>query len=282
MSIFFSFIALAACLNLTACRADEEQQRKLLNEIISRSAMIDSEKKKIIEYGGNIDSLKAHLDSVSKDAELYQKTSQALYLENRDLDHTIKRKDQEAKNYRREITQLRADKKTNEEKIVALDVELHEISADRERLTGLTKNLQEKLVYAQQILKEVREEMHAVQNSVRLMVGTEKLLKEEGFLKTGPWFRKWYKLVGKPQSDDSRVKLVPINKQLRLTLQAIPEALVDHSGKLKLKALVDRSGKLKEGRDYKVSESRGTTIITFTNKDFLGGADVLAVVEVKN
>ena len=280
MSIFFSFLALAACLSLAACCADEEEQRKLLNEIISRSAMIDSEKRKIIEYEGNIAHLRAHLDSVSKDAELYQDKSQDLYRKNRDLDQQIKRKDQEAKNYRREITQLRADKKTNEDKIVALDVELYEVSADRGRLKDLTEDLQEKIVYAQEVLDEVQK----VQNSVRLMVGTEKLLKRNGFLKTGRGFslRKWYKLVGKPKSDDSRVKLVPINQQLRLTLQTVPKALVDRSGKLKLKALVDRSGKLKKGRDYKISESRGTTIITFTNRDFLGGTDVLAVVEVKN
>ena len=72
MSIFFSFLALADYLSLAACRADEEQ-RRLLDEIIERSAMIDSEKKKIISYKGDIARLKTHLDSVSKDAELYQK-----------------------------------------------------------------------------------------------------------------------------------------------------------------------------------------------------------------
>lgn len=283
MSIFFSFLALAACLSLAACSANEEEQRRLLDEIIERSAMIDSEKKKIISYKGDMALLKTHLDSVSKDAELYQKKSQELYLKNRDLSQEIEQRDREAKDYRHQIIQLRADKQANEEKIAELDVEFAEISADRDRLTGLTENLQEKLVYAQQILEEVRR----IQNSVRLMVGTEKLLKRNGFLKTGRGlsFRKWYKLVGKPKSDDPRVKLVPINQQLSLNIQTIPEALVGRSGKLgklKLKALVDRSGKLKEGRDYKVSKSRGTTIITFTNRDFLGGADVLAVVEVKN
>ena len=286
MSIFFYFLALAACLSLAACSADEEEQRRLLDEIIERSAMIDSEKRKIISYEGDITRLRAHLDSVSKDAELYQRKSQELFKRNRGLSQEIDQRDREAKDYRHKITQLRADKQAKEEKIAELDVEIDVISADRDRLKGLTENLQKKIIYAQKILDEVRK----VQNSVRLIVGTEKRLKEEGFLKTGRGvsFRKWYKLIGKPESDDTRVKLVPINQQLHLTLQAIPKALVDRSGRLELAALVDRSGKLKKGRDYKVSKSRGTrgstgtTIITFTNKDFLGGADVLAVVKVKN
>ena len=273
MSIFFSFLALAACLSLAACGEDEEKQRRLLNEIIRRSTMNDSLKKKLIDYKGDNALLEAELDSLGKFGELLQKN-------NRDLYQEVKKNRQEVKNYRHNITQLQAEKQANEREIDRLGVEFAEISADRDRLTGLTQDLQKKLVYAQQVIQEVRQ----VQNSVRLMVGTEKLLKENGFLETGRGLslRKRYKLVGKPQRDDPRIKLVPINQQLRLTLRAIPKALVDRSGRLKLKALVDRSGKLKEYRDYEVSESGETTIITFTNGDFLSGADVLAVVEVKN
>lgn len=77
---------------------------------------------------------------------------------------------------------------------------------------------------------------------------------------------------------------MPLNQQLDLTPNSVPEALVDRSGKLKLKILVDRHGKLKEGRDYIVDRSKGTTIITFITfiNRVLEGTDILAVVEVKS
>ena len=74
---------------------------------------------------------------------------------------------------------------------------------------------------------------------------------------------------------------MPLNQQLHLTIDSVPGALVGRSGKLDLKALVDSHGKLKEGRDYKVKKSKGTTIITFVNR-VLEGTDVLAVVEVED
>jgi len=117
---------------------------------------------------------------------------------------------------------------------------------------------------------------------VCLLIGTEDLLKSNGFLATSrSRLLKQYKLVKKIAGDDSRVKIVSINQQLDLTLGSFPRALVDRSGPLKLKELVDRHGKLKEGRDYTVDKNSNTTIITFVNR-VLEGTDVLAVVEFKD
>ena len=298
MSIFFAFLALVACLSLAASCEDKNERDKRDKEVKAIASLIQEN----LGYESKINLLETDLDSLGRVKELLQKKNQALFQENQVLSQEIKKNNQEIKNYRHEIaqlqtenqasaeeiTELRADKQASVKKIAKLGAEFAEISADRDRLRGLNENLQEKLVYAQQIFEEVRE----AENSVRLMVGTEKLLEGNGFLKTSESSiqrkpgsirrkQKQYKLVGKPKSDDPHVKLVPINQQLRLTLQAIPKALVDRSGKLKLKALVDRSGKLEKGRDYKVSESRGTMIITFTNR-VLAGTDVLAVVEIKN
>lgn len=160
-----------------------------------------------------------------------------------------------------------------------LAVEIDSISVDRDRLIGVNQDLKNKL----NEIKETLDAVHRIQNSVRLLVGTEARLKSNRFLETGrnARLRKQYKLVKKLEGDDSRVKIVPLNQQLDLTLNSVPEALVDRSGNIKLKVLVDRHGKLKEGRDYIVDKSKGATIITFINR-VLEGTDVLAVVEVKN
>ena len=298
MSIFFSFFALAACLSLAACSENAGEQYD--NERHKRLEKIASLIEENQGYKGKINLLKANLDSLDKFGEHLQKNNETLYQEVKEKEQEVKEKEQEVqalyqevKEKEQEVQELKTEKRANEKKITKMGAELAEVSADRDRLTGLTEDLQEKLVYAQQTLEEVSQ----VENSVRLMVGTEKLLEREGFLKiktrgrgghrpgsSGRKRKLSYQLVGKPKSDDSRVKLVPIGEELALTLQEIPEAkeLVDRFGKLKLKALVDRSGKLEEGRHYEVRTIRDTTIIKFTNRDFLGGAHVLAVVEVKN
>lgn len=296
MSIFFSFLALAACLSLAACNESEREQYE--NERDKRLERIASLIEENLGHEVTIDLLKANLDSLDKVGERLQKNNRALYQEVKEKEREVKEKerevrvlDQKVKKKEQEVQELKAEKRANEEKIAKMSAELAEISVDRDRLTGHTKNLQEKLVFAQQALRELRE----VQNSVRLMVGTEKLLEGEGFLKIKTSVRgghrpgssgrrhqsyQSYQLV-KPLSDDPSVKLVLIDQELPLNIQTIPKALVGRSGKLKLKALVGHSGKLKEGRDYKVNEGGGTTIITFTNRDLVG-ADVMAVVEVKN
>ena len=91
---------------------------------------------------------------------------------------------------------------------------------------------------------------HAL-DKIRLLVGTEERIKEDGF----------------PETDHHWIFL------------AIGERL-DLKGQ-ELKVLIGLSGELKKGSDYRVEKSQGTTFITFTNK-ILSGEAVLAVVEAKN
>lgn len=288
---FFAFLALAACLiyyypSLISCSNDESEKARLLEGIVKRSALNDSLKKEIIQSEMDKAALEAMTDTLSKFGDLLSE-------KNNQLRKELEQTKQEADKYRRdserlqkeisqlqeEIDQLQEDKRTNEQEISRLAVAIDSVSVDRDRLIGVNQDLTNKL----DEIKEALNAVHRIQKSVRLLVGTEGLLKSNGFLETsrGATLRKQYKLVEKLESDDSRVNIVPLNHQLNLTLNSVPEALVDRSGRLTLQALIDRHGKLKEGRDYIVDNSRETTIITFINR-VLEGTDVLAVVEVKN
>ena len=288
---FFAFLALAACLiyyypSLISCSNDESEKARLLEGIVKRSALNDSLKKEIIQSEMDKAALEAMTDTLSKFGDLLSE-------KNNQLRKELEQTKQDADKYRRdserlqeevgqlqeEIDQLQEDKRTNEQEIRRLAVEIDSISVDRDRLIGVNQDLKNKL----NEIKETLDAVHRIHNSVRLLVGTEDLLKSNRFLETGrnASLRKQYKLVKKLKGDDSRVKIVPLNQQLDLTPNSVPEALVNRLGNLKLKVLVDRHGKLKEGRDYIVDNSRETTIITFINR-VLEGTDVLAVVEVED
>ena len=285
MSILCTILALASCLILTAC-SDEDEKARLLEGIVTRSALNDSLKKEIIQSEIDKDALEAISDSLSKFGDLLLEKNNQLHKE---LEKTKQEADKSRRDNERlqeeigqlqeEIDLLQEDKRTNEQEIHRLAVAIDSISVDQDRLIGVNQDLQNKLSEIREALNAV----HRVQKSVRLLVGTESRLKSNHFLKTsrGATLRKQYKLVEKIEGDDPRVKIVPINQQLPLTLDSIPTALVGRPGKLKLKALADRHGKLKEGRDYTVRKSKGTTVITFINR-VLEGTDVLAVVEVEN
>ena len=88
-------------------------------------------------------------------------------------------------------------------------------------------------------------------DKIRLLVGTEERIKEDGFPET-----------------DHRWIFLAIGERLDLKGQ-------------ELKVLIGLSGELKKGSDYRVEKSQGTTFIIFTNK-ILSGEAVLAVVEAKN
>ena len=285
MRYIFFLLSIAGCISLAAC-SDEDEKARLLEGIKKRSALNNSLKEEIIQSESDIAALEAMNDSLSKSGEL-------LLVKNNQLRKEVENAEQEASKYRRhnehlqekvsqlqkETDQLQKDKRTNEREIRRLAVKIDSISVDRDLLIGVNQDLKNKL----NEIRETHNALHRIRKSVRLLVGTESLLKSNRFLKTSrnAMLRKQYKLVKKLEGDDSRVKIVPLNQQLDLTLNSAPEALVGSSGKLKLKALVDRSGKLKEDRDYIVDKSRGTTIITFINP-VLEGTDVLAVVEVED
>ena len=282
--IFFIF-AIAGCLSLAAC-SDEDEKARLFEGIVKRSALNDSLKKEIRRSEIDKAALETISDSLSKFGDI-------LLEKNNQLNKELEKTKQEASKYRQyneqlqekvgqlqeEIVQLEEGKIANEQEMHRLAVTIDSISADREVLKSFNQELENKL-------KEIREALdaaHQIHISVRLLVGTESLLKSNRFLETsrGKLLRKRYKLVETLESEDPRVKIVPLNQQFPLTLHSIPKALVGRSGRLTLQTLVDRHGKLKEGRDYTVHKNSNTTIITFINR-VLEGTGVLAVVEVKD
>lgn len=292
--IFFT-LATAGCLSLAAC-SDEDEKARLFKEIVKRSALNDALKKKIIQSKNDKAALEAMRDSLSKSGDRLLMENNQLHMENNQLHKELKKTEQEVDEYRQKVSQLQKktdqlqkDKRTNEREIRRLTVELDSISVDRDRLIGANQDFKNKL----NKIKEDLNTLLRIHKSVRLLVGTESLLKSNRFLETVETGRriretsrretqsKRYKLVKKLEGDDSRVKIVPLNQQLDLTLNSVPEALVNRSGNLKLKALVGRHGKLKEGIDYTVHKNSNTTIITFINR-VLEGTGVLAVVEVKD
>ena len=88
-------------------------------------------------------------------------------------------------------------------------------------------------------------------DKIRLLVGTEERIKEDGLPET-----------------DYRWIFLAIGERLDLKGQ-------------ELEVLIGLSGKLKKGSDYRVEKSQGTTFITFTN-NILSGQSVLVVVEAEN
>lgn len=295
MPIFCTILALAAYMSLAAC-SDKDEKERLLEGIETRSAKIDSLLKQQTRTRRDIATLKAETDSLNKFGDLLLAKNNQLIKELKQTKQEVTKSRRENKRLQEKVGQLKVeidrlqeDKHTSEREIHRLAVEIDSISADRNRLIGANQDLKNKLNDIKETLNEVRR----IQKSVRLLVGTESLLERNSFLKTSSvktssvktssskfLRRKQYKLV-KKLADDDRVSIVSLNQQLDLTLNSVPEALVDRSGKLKLKALVDHRGKLKAGRDYTIRRNTGTAIITFINP-ILEGADVLAVVEVEN
>ncbi len=126
---------------------------------------------------------------------------------------------------------------------------------DYEELKSMLANYEERRFMLAKSTDRQRElvtahSAHAT-DKIRLLVGTEERIKEDGF----------------PEADH------------HWNFLSIGERL-DLKGK-ELKVLIGLSGKLKKGSDYQVEKSQGTTSITFTN-DILSGQAVLVVVEAKN
>ncbi|MCE2435215.1 MAG: hypothetical protein J4F29_20190 [Candidatus Latescibacteria bacterium] len=208
-------------------------------------------------------------DSLNKSGEVFRKKILQ-------LDREAKKYRSEAEARRRannklqvEINKLQSEIKQKQTEIIQLERKTYADGREINKLRGELNDLFAKLGRQENIIEEEKkrvQEARQNQNSVRLLVGTERYLKLYGFLKTGrtALLRKSYKLIKKPASDNSQVKIVPIGESVNI-----------RSG---LKALVGYNGKLKNGDDYRMKKHGWSTTITFTNR-VLGGTSVLAIVE---
>ena len=168
---------------------------------------------------------------------------------------------------------------TDSQTVKALQAEIALISKDLEfqlkSQKATTRRIKDELESQKATTKKIRQKLdkaRQVQNSVRLLVGTEQNLIDYGFLitKTRFIFIKSYRLSREFSAEDT---LVTTGKPF--PLESASQKLVGGSGPLELEALVSHSGKLKE---YAYTIVKGdSTYITF--KSFLGGMDILAVVK---
>ena len=257
MNRIFSGFSLASllCLGLTACGESklEKQKREFTEKIEESSARVDSLEYEVGSSQAQLVTLKAQLDSLSKFEKLLQEKNKQLHLEVRKYRAIAEKRRRLNVELERAISLLQEEKEADATKIDRLIIESDSLTAALREQRDVTMQLSQ--------------ELDEAKSAVRVVVGTENRLKEDGFLETGRrFFRKGYKLVQKPGHDDYKVKILSIG-----------EPLVLNPGQ-KLKELIGRTGKLKKGQDYTLGVSGGATSITIVN-DILRGEAVLVVVE---
>ena len=261
-------MALLLSLGLTACGESElEKQRREYNQKIEEAAArIDSLH---FEVGGSqtqLVALQAKLDSLDKFEMLLQEKNQQLRKEVKKYRSMAEKRRRMNVELQEAISLLEGEKEADAAQIDRLIVASDSLTAALREQRDLTWKLSEELEDANRKIERTEAELDQAKNTVRVVVGTEDRLKEEGFLETGRrFFRKGYKLVQKP-GDENQVKFLSIGERLTLN----PDQ--------KLKELIGRSGKLKKEKDYMVEVSDGVTQVTIVN-DILKGEAVLVVVE---
>ena len=181
---------------------------------------------------------------------------------------------------------------TDSQTVKALQAEIALISKDLEfqlkSQKATTRRIKNELESQKATTEKIRQKLdkaRQAQNSVRLLVGTEQNLIAYGFLitKNRFIFRKSYRLSKKLSADTSLVAIAPIDSSF--AIESAPKKLIGGSGQLVLKRLVSHTGTLENNKDYVKNDGTtskiDSTFITFTNP-FLGGMDILAVVERRN
>ena len=256
-------------LGLTACGESElEKQRREYNQKIEESAArIDSLQVEVGTSQAQLTTLQTQLDSLEKFEMVLQEKNQQLNKEVKKYRSLADKRRRMNVELQEAISLLEQEKEADAAQIDRLIVSSDSLTAALRQQRDLTWELSQELEDATRKIEETEAELDLAKNAVRVVVGTEDRLKEEGLLETGRrFFRKGYKLAQKP-GDDYEVRYL-----------AIGEAL-DLGADQKLKELIGRSGKLKKKKDYTVEVGEGGgTRITMVN-DLLKGEAVLVVVE---
>ncbi len=272
MQTIFSgaLIALFLCLGLTACGESElEKQRREYNLMKEQSnARIDSLEQEVGSSQAQLVTLQAELDSLNRFEMILQEKNEQLSREVKKYRAMAAERRRLNVELQKAIAMLQEEKEADDAKIDRLIVESDSLTAALRGQINLTRQLSQELDEANKNIERTKVELDQAKNAVRVVVGTENRLKEDGFLETGRrFFRKGYMLVHKPGDEDSQVKILAIGEQLALD----PDQ--------KLKELIGRSGKLKKEQDYMVEMSaEGVTHVTIINH-ILRGEAVLVVVE---
>lgn len=267
-NIFSGFFAALVGLGLTACGESElEKQRREYNQKIEESAArIDSLQMEAGASQVQLTTLQAQLDSLEKFEMVLQEKNQQLNKEVKKFRSLAEKRRRMNVELQEAITLLEEAKEADRAQIDRLIVSSDSLTAALREQRDLTWQLSQELEDANRQIQETEAELDQAKNAVRVVVGTEDRLKEEGFLETGRrFFRKGYKLVQKP-GDDYQVEFLAIGEALALG----PDQ--------RLKELIARTGKLKKKKDYTVEVSDGVAQVTIVN-EILRGEAVLVVVE---
>lgn len=264
-----SFVALLLCLGLTACGESElEKQRREYNQKIEESAArIDSLQIEVGTSQAQLTTLQTQLDSLEKFEMVLQEKNQQLNKEVKKYRSLAEKRRRMNVELQEAITMLQEEKEADAAAIDRLIISSDSLTSALRDQRDLTWQLSQELEDATRKIEKTEAELDQAKNAVRVVVGTEDRLKEEGFLETGRrFFRKGYKLVQKP-GDDYQVEYLAIGEALALG----PDQ--------RLKELIARTGKLKKKKDYTVEVSEeGVAQVTIVN-EILKGEAVLVVVE---
>ena len=269
-TIFSGFsLSLLLFVGLIACGESEleKQKREFTAKIEESSARIDSLEYEVGSSQAQLVTLKAQLDSLTKFEMLLQKKNQQLQKEVKKYRAIAEKRRLLNVKLEKAISLLQEEKEADATKIDRLIIESDSLTAALREQRDLTLELSQELNEANKNIERTKAELDQAKTAVRVVVGTENRLKEDGFLETGRrFFRKGYKLVQKPGHDDYKVKILTIGEPLPL-----------NPGQ-KLKELIGRSGKLKKGQDYMLGVSEGITHVIIVN-EILRGEAVLVVIE---
>ena len=266
-------IGLVLGLSLLSC-GESEEVRKLAafqEELRLANASIDSLNYTIDASSQLIDELRMRADSLQQvDAKLLASVQQ-LSKEVRQWNTLYTEQKRKNEQLTVEIERFKREKQVDQQTITRLRTQADSLNGALLVAHSSIRRQSDHIRRMEGDLSQAREEVAGLkqaQVSVRLCVGTEEFMEEQGYLESsrpfGRALRKAYKLDRKPAPEDPNVRLVPVGESIVL--------------QRKLRALVDRYGRLKEGQDYKESKEGGQVKITFTS-ELLGGVDVLAIVE---
>ena len=116
-------------------------------------------------------------------------------------------------------------------------------------------------------VRDIREQSD-ITLAVRVFVGTEDTLKQQGYLSTPRFmllFRQNYKIKNFPDSTNSKIDTVYIGKSFPVSGELV--------------ALCNYDGKLHEGKDYTVSKGQLDTTHVVLSRPMIAGQPILAVLK---
>ena len=243
-----------------------------LQNLVKQNSKIDTTFQNLVKQNLKIDTT---LQNLVKQNSKIDTTFQNLVKQNSKIDTTLQNlvKQDSVNNARLQDIRDSLTKVVKSQNLVihTSDNNAH-LQTIRDSLTKVVKSQTDSLTEALESQKVAIDSIKHAQNSVRLLVGIEEKLKQKKFLETSRFlWLKSYRLVKELSSKDT---LVTIGEPF--PLESAPQELVG-SGPFELKALVYHRGKLKK-HEYTIVK-KDSTFITF--KSFLGGMDILAVVELK-